>query len=159
MRKLIIITLALSLYSCDITKQASKTKTDTETNEQYERIEKREGGTATFKPESTIIYRDTTIYVQGTNGTELKVIYDKQGNASQMDCNGALIDIIERYNKQQQETIKEKDKEKTEKPNFDWLLYIVIGIAVVVMLALFLMFIYISRNTKTITSVLDQLKK
>lgn len=145
MKRLLIIPL-LFLMSCDITKQASKTKTDTETNEQYERIEKRDGGIATFKPEPTIIYRDTTIYVQGTNGTELKVIYDKTGNVSQMDCNGALIDVIERYNKQIQESVKEKDKQKTEEVNTDWIMYGFIALTLIMFFGMFLLYMLINKR-------------
>lgn len=134
MRNIIITIVFLVFCSCDIQKQASKTKTDTETNEQYERIEKSEGGKATFKPEPTIIYRDTTIYVQGTNGTELKVIYDKTGNVSQTDCEGALIDIIERYSKDKQESVTEKSKEKTEKFSDTWIMYIIIGLLIFLLL-------------------------
>lgn len=145
MKRLLIIPL-LFLMSCDITKQASKTKTDTETNEQYERIEKRDGGIATFKPESTIVYRDTTILVQGTNGTELKVIYDKTGNVSQMDCNGALIDVIERYNKQIQESVKEKDKQKTEEVNTDWIMYGFISLTLIMFFGMFLLYMLINKR-------------
>lgn len=145
MKRLLIIPF-LFLMSCDITKQASKTKTDTETNEQYERIEKRDGGIATFKPESTIIYRDTTIFVQGTNGTELKVIYDKTGNVSQMDCNGALIDVIERYNKQIQESVKEKDKQKTEEVNTDWIMYGFIALTLIMFFGMFLLYVLINKR-------------
>lgn len=143
MKRLLIIPL-LFLMSCDITKQASKTKTDTKTNEQYERIEKRDGGVATFKPESTIVYRDTTIYVQGTNGTELKVIYDKTGNVSQMDCNGALIDVIERYAKQQNEKVTKKDKEEDYKLDLAPLIWAlaVLGFVVLLMLILIAWILY-----------------
>lgn len=145
MKRLLII-LLLFLMSCDITKQASKTKTDTETNEQYERIEKRDGGIATFKPESTIVYRDTTIYVKGTNGTELKVIYDKTGKASEFDCKGALIDITERYNKQIQESVKEKDKQKTEEVNTDWIMYGFISLTLIMFFGMFLLYMIINKR-------------
>lgn len=146
MRNLLITILLLTIWSCDITKQASKTKTETDLNEQYERIEKRDGGVATFKPEPTIIYRDTTVYVQGTNGTQLRVIYDKQGKESQMDCYGALIDIREKYNKQLQESVKEKDKQKTEEVNTDWIMYGFIALTLIMFFGMFLLYMLINKR-------------
>lgn len=146
MRKLIIIFILACATSCDIQKEASKTKTDSEINEQYERIEKRDGGTATFNPTPNIIYRDTTIVVQGTNGTELKVIYDKQGNASQIDCNGALIDIVEKLTRERTESIKEKESSKTEEMNTDWILYAFIAFALIVCFGLFMLYLLIQKR-------------
>ena len=157
-RLLIMFMALLSLTSCDIQKQASKTKTDTDFKEQIETIEKRDGGVATYIPPANIIYRDTTIYVQGTNGTQLKVIYDKQGIIQQADCNAALIDVITKYNSQLLQTTKEKEKTKTEEFNSTWLLYLIGGIVVVFIVAMMLMYRTINKHADNVTNMFNELR-
>lgn len=146
MKKILVILLFIAFASCDIQKQASKTKTDTELNEQYERTEKREGGQATFNPQPNIVYRDTTIVVQGTNGTQLKVIYDKQGNASQIDCNGALIDVVTKLSTHLIEVKKEKESSKTEEMNTDWILYGFGAVVIIVLFGFFMLYLLIQKR-------------
>jgi len=52
---------------------------------------------------------------------------------------------------------KRTDKEKTEKFIDTWILYVMVGLSLIVMFSLFLMFIYISRNTKNITGIVNKL--
>lgn len=138
MRNIFYILAICTLVSCDIQKKVSKSETESNLNELFERIEKREGGQASFTPVVEKHYKDTVIVVKGTNGTELKVIYDKQGNASKIDCNGALIDVIERYAKQQNEKVTQKDKEEDYKLDLAPLIWALAGLGFVVLLILIL---------------------
>jgi hypothetical protein len=138
MRNIFYILAICTLVSCDIQKKVSKSETESNLNELFERIEKRDGGQASFNPVVEKHYKDTVIVVKGTNGTELKVIYDKQGNASQIDCNGALIDVIERYAKQQSEKVTQKYKEEDYKLDLTPLILALAGLGFVVLLMLIL---------------------
>jgi len=152
------ILIICSIASCDIQKQASKTKTDTDFKEQIETTEKRDGGIATYIPPANIIYRDTTIYVQGTNGTQLKVIYDKQGIIQQADCNAALIDVITKYNSQLLQTTKEKEKTKIEEFNSTWILYLIGGVVVVFIVAMLLMYRTMNKHASNVTNMFNELR-
>lgn len=153
MRNIFYILAICTLVSCDVQKKISKSETESNLNELFERIEKREGGQASFTPVVEKHYKDTVIVVKGTNGTELKVIYDKQGNASQIDCNGALIDVIERYTKQQNEKVTQKDKEEDYKLDLTPLIWALAGLGFVVLLMLILI-AWILYKIKKPTSVL-----
>jgi DNA-directed RNA polymerase subunit F len=153
MRNIFYILAICTLVSCDIQKKVSKSETESNLNELFERIEKREGGQASFTPVVEKHYKDTVIVVKGTNGTELKVIYDKQGNTSQIDCNGALIDVIERYAKQQNEKVTQKDKEEDYKLDLTPLIWALAGLGFVVLLMLILI-AWILYKIKKPTSIL-----
>lgn len=155
---LIMFATLLSLTSCDIQKQASKTKTDTDFKEHIETTEKRDGGIATYIPPANIVYRDTTIYVQGTNGTQLKVIYDKQGIIQQADCNAALIDVITKYNSQLLQTTKEKEKTKTEEFSSTWVLYLIGGVVLMFSIVIFLMYRTINKNSANVAELINAIK-
>lgn len=159
MKRIITLTilLTLTICSCDITKQASKNKTDTELAQNYEKIEKRDGGNAIFIPQTNTIYKDTIIYVQGTKGTDLKIIYDKQGNLQSADCNGALIDVITKISTDLNQQTKEKQSEKTEKFNTTWFLYLIIGIVVLGIVAMIIIMRSVNKNSTAITSLINAL--
>lgn len=132
MRKLIIITLALSLYSCDIQKQASKHKSDTDFTENIKTKTYRPGDTVDFKiPRYKIV--DSTITTISRNGTTLNTIYDKDGNID-LQCISSKFEEIREENRRFQQELLEKQKEKTENFSDTWIMYIVIGLLVFLLL-------------------------
>lgn len=122
------ILILLILCSCDIQKQSSKSKVDTDLKEQYESKVYRKGDTVTVVP--NIIYKDTIIYTVNRQGTTLRTVYDDQGRVSQVDCFASAIEEMTKINRELLQTVKEKDKEKTEEFSDRWLLYIVMGAVV-----------------------------
>lgn len=139
------------VVSCDITKQAAKNKTDTDYSQDYEKVEKRDGGNAIFIPQTNTVYKDTIIYVQGTNGTDLKIIYDKQGNLQAADCNGALIDVITKISTNLSEQTKEKESIKTESFDPTPLIWAMAVLGFVVLLVLGVLIWVVNRIKKPTT--------
>lgn len=131
MKKSLIIISILFLSSCDIVKKSAKTKSDTNFNEQIETKTFRKGDTVTYEVPN-VIFKDTTIYRKNVQGTVLKTVYDNTGRISSVDCFSSFIEEIKKENREFQQSIKDKESEKEEKANFDWLIYIVIGIVVLV---------------------------
>lgn len=151
-----VVILVILTISCDITKKASKTKTDTDFKENIETSRKRIGDTVTYK--NVLHVKDTTIYTVNRQGTTLKTVYDTEGKLVQADCFASAIEELTRINREMQQTIKDKDKEKEEKFNTDWILYIVAGIAVIFMFFFFLLFRSINANSKILALVAEKLK-
>lgn len=132
MRNYIIVLNILLLCSCDIQKQSSKSKVDTELKEQYENKVYRKGDTVTYRIPN-IIYKDTVIYTVNRQGTTLRTVYDDQGRVSQVDCFASAIEEMTKINRDLLQTIKEKDKEKTEEFSDRWIMYIVIGLVIILL--------------------------
>lgn len=155
MKKLLIIFLLLT--SCNVKKEASKTKIDRTVSEISERTIKRKGDTVTYVVPK-VTYKDTTIYTVNQQGTVLKTIYDDAGKISLIDCYSSLIDITERNSKNIEEFIKAKEKEKEEEVDDKIVLYIVLGWVLVVFITIFFIFKYISNQTKSINDIIDLIK-
>lgn len=151
MKHVIYILLALSLISCDITKQASKNKTDTDYKEQYEQREYRQGDMATFKPELNIKYKDTTILRTTVQGTILKTTYDKQGNVSNIDCISSAIELVTTLTKQLNQQSKEKESTKTESFDPTPFIWAMCGLGFVLLLVLAVLAWIVYKIKKTIT--------
>jgi len=137
--------LLLILTSCDIQKQATKSKSDTELKENIETITKRVGDTVRYEVPK-ITYRDTIIYTTNRQGTTLKTVYDNSGSISSIDCFASAIEEIKRENREFKESLKDKEKVKTEDFDSSFILYIVIGIVILGMFALFLAFLYLKNR-------------
>jgi len=137
--------LLLLLTSCDIQKQATKSKSDTELKENIETITKRIGDTVRYEVPK-ITYRDTIIYTTNRQGTTLKTVYDNSGSISSIDCFASAIEEIKRENREFKESLKDKEKVKTEDFDSSFILYIVIGIVILGMFGLFLAFLYLKNR-------------
>lgn len=124
--KLKIIILALLIFGC----KSIKSKTDLETS----KITR----TESFKKADTLkyivpkaIYKDTTIYVRNFEKPEsntLKIVYDKQGNQTQIDC---ISDAVKELN-ETIETLKDNSKTKETEvkiPIERIVIYVFIGLA------------------------------
>ncbi|AXG70431.1 hypothetical protein KORDIASMS9_02671 [Kordia sp. SMS9] len=147
----IIILLLLLFTSCDVKKKAIKNKTDTKLTEQIETIKKRKGDTVTYSiPKVT--YRDTTIYKKNyVTGTAQVLRFDKQGNVDLAQCISGSVEEITRQNRELIETIKAKDKEKTEEFDSSFILYGFLGIGfILIIVGLVIVFVlkrYINART------------
>lgn len=159
MKKIIGLTIFLTftIWSCEITKQASKNKTHTDYKEQWHQKETRQGDTATFKPVLNIKYIDTTIYRTTVQGTILKTTYDKQGNVSNIDCISSAIELLTTMNKEFNQQSKEKESEKAEKFNTTWFLYLIIGIVILGIVAVIIIMKSVNKNSSAITSLINAL--
>lgn len=130
--KLSYMIILLLACSCDIQKQSSKSKVDTDLKEQYENRVYRKGDTVTYRIPN-VIYKDTVIYTVNRQGTTLKTVYDDQGRVSQVDCFASAFEESTKINRELLQTLKEKDKEKTEQFSDRWLLYIVMGVVIILL--------------------------
>lgn len=122
MRKILIILLLL-FTGC----KTLKNKKDVETTKVTRSEVFKKADTLRYSVPKAV-YKDTTIYVrnfekQGSN--TLKIVYDKQGNQTQIDC---ISDAVKELN----ETIETlKDNTKTKETDFKSVnfLYIFLGLA------------------------------
>lgn len=136
----LIVILAVTC-SCDIQKEAVKSKSDTTEKTQTETITKRLGDTVVYIP--NVRYKDTTIYTTNRQGTTLKTVYAPNGNIASIDCFASAIDEIKRENREFQQSLKDKEKVKTEEFDSSFILYIVIGVVIIFLFGLFLLFLII----------------
>jgi len=143
----LILILAVTC-SCDIQKEAVKSKSDTTEKTQTETITKRLGDTVVYIP--NVRYKDTTIYTTNRQGTTLKTVYAPNGNIASIDCFASAIDEIKRENREFQQSLKDKEKVKTEDFDSSFILYIVIGVVIIFLFGLFLLFLIIKSKLKNI---------
>lgn len=154
-----IVILLLLLFiccSCDIQKEASKTKTDTAFQEQIESQTFRKGDTVHYEIPN-VIYKDTTIYRTNRQGTTIKTVYDQGGNIASIDCFASAIAEIRKENREFQQAIKDKESKKTEEFDSTVIFYIMGGIVLIGIFALFLMYLYVKKNTAVVTQFLKPL--
>lgn len=157
MRRLIVISLCCVLMSCDIQKESAKRKTDTSISEGWEQIQKRPSETVFYRPSVNYQPRDTTIVVVNSEGSKIRLQYDKHGTLREAECLPALIDLVTKMSLKLDQSEKEKAKEKQEKFNSDWILYIIIGIVIIVCFGFYLMYLSINKNSKAIDAILDKI--
>lgn len=130
MKKLICLISLILLCGCDITKSAAKHKSETAMTEESETKTFRQGDTVHYKV-PVVRYKDTTIYTYNRQGTTLKTVYDSAGQVSDIDCIASAIELYEKKRTELESSEKDKQKEKTEGFNTDWILYLVCGIVVI----------------------------
>ena len=124
----IIILLILSFFvSCDITKSAVKSKTDTLIKDEIEIKTFRKGDSVSFRPQN-IKYKDTTIYRVSKENTTLRTVYDANGNIRDIDCYASQIEELTRRNLVLEQSEKNKASEKTEKFDSSFIFYLAIGV-------------------------------
>ena len=140
MKKYILIFLLL--VSCDVTKEAVKTKTDRDLTEIIKTTSKRVGDTVSYTVPK-IVLKDTTIYTVNRVGTRIETRYNKDGNIDLINCMASSIDEMKEENRRMLEIIKDKDKSKEENFNSGALIGVVSIIGIVFLLCVFLMIKYI----------------
>lgn len=146
---LILSFIALTFTSCDITKQASKTKTDTNLKASEETKLFRKGDSVSYRPIiNNPIYKDTTIYRVTKNNTRLETVYDSNGNIRDINCYTDKIEELTKRNYELEQQKKEKKSEKTENFDSSFILYIIGGIVILGIFAMILMFVLINKNTR-----------
>jgi hypothetical protein len=156
MKKIIaILFLCIGIGSCDIQKNAVKSKSDSDFVENIESRSFRKGDTVHYEIPN-VIYKDTTIYRTNRQGTTIRTVYDQKGNMASIDCFASAIDEMRKENRKFQQSLIDKTKVKTENFDSTFILYIVGGVVLIVFFALFLMFLYIKKNTAVVTQLLNR---
>lgn len=135
----LVVVLCYLLFSCDITKQSNKSKTDTDFIDKTEKKVFRAGDTVKV-PSFNVTYKDTTIYTTNRQGTTIRTIYDVQGQIKGVECYASRIEEITKMNVQLQQQLKEKSKQKVEKSDTNIFLYIIIGLVVVLCFTVWLIY-------------------
>ena len=125
--KMIIGLLFLLIFSCDVTKSAVKSKTDTLIKDEVETKTFRKGDSVFFRPQN-IKYKDTTIYRVSKENTTLRTVYDANGNIRDIDCYASQIEELTRRNLVLEQSEKNKASEKTEKFDSSFIIYLAIGV-------------------------------
>ena len=120
--------ILLLLTSCATTKNKKQTETST-----IERtLTTRAGDTLTYVVPN-IKYKDTTIYhknFENPSSNTLKIIYDKQGNQTEIKCISDEINELKEYIN----TVKEDSKVKETNFNNVIIIYIFIGLAFLIII-------------------------
>lgn len=142
----IAILLLLLLSSCDVHKEAAKSKSDTDFKESVETKTFRKGDTVRYEIPN-IIYKDTTIYRTNRQGSTLKTVYDQRGNIASIDCFASAIEEIKKENREFKQSLKNKEATKTENFDSSFIFYSMAALALVIFLALFLLYWYVKKNT------------
>lgn len=155
---LLVISIIVLLSSCDIQKTASKTKTDFSYKDNFENYSFRPGDSVSFRP-GGVVYRDTTIYRITKNNTRLETVYDSNGNIRDINCYAAQIEELTRHNSALEQLVKQKESDKTENFNPDFILYIVAGVVAIVLFGLLLIFFYVKKQTATTNALLQNITK
>lgn len=160
--RILIIALLIALtglfFSCDIYKKQSKTKSDTDFTEQIETKTFRKGDTVHYQIPN-VIYKDTTIYQKNVQGSTLKIVYDKQGNASSIDCIASMYEESVKENRRLQQQLKEKYSEKKEEVNTTVFFYLFGAIGLVICFAILMFYLYIRKQTAVTNSIIERITK
>lgn len=143
--------ICIACFSCDIHKEAQKTKTDTSFNENIETKSFRKGDTVHYKI-PRVTYKDTTIYTVNRQGTTIKTVYDQNGGLASIDCFASTIEEFKKENRNLQQYIKDKASEKTENFNPTFILYIMGGIVVMFLILIF----FLNKKISTLTGLLPK---
>ena len=153
-----ILLLSIVLQSCDIKKEASKTKNDINYSEWVKTETFRKGDTVTFVVPN-VIYKDTVITTVSTQGTILKTYYDTNGNISKSDCISSEIALIQERLTKLTDQSKVKDSSKEEKID-NTFIYVIAGVIVLMFLIVIMaLFIYLKAQTNKFNILLSNLPK
>lgn len=145
--------------SCDVTKSASKNKTDTSFRDDLETKKFRKGDSVAYYPNRNIVLKDTTIYRVSKENTVLRTVYDSSGNISSVECTAAQIEELTRRNILLEQEIKDKNSTKEEKFDSSFILYIIAGVVVLGMFGMILMFVLINKNTSAVRNLVENIPK
>lgn len=175
MKKVIfLLIIAIGLTSCDTTKKAVKSKTNTLKKNDITEVStkvsetKRDGGEVftTIKPESQRekeldgSIRELTQTIK--DGGLTKTIYYKPDGSVDVDCTAddIWLRIEEKLNKKdlstEQTDTKEKEKDKQVEFKTEIILYGFLGIGFIVAIIAFFLFRYLNQNTKALNTILKK---
>ena len=153
-----ILLLSIVLQSCDIKKEASKTKNDINYSEWVKTETFRKGDTVTFVVPN-VIYKDTVITTISTQGTILKTYYDNNGNISKSDCISSEMALIQERLTKLTDQSKTKESSKEEKID-NTFVYVIAGVIVLMFLIVIMaLFIYLKAQTNKFNILLSNLPK
>ena len=153
---LLITLLALILLSsCDITKQATKTKTDKDLQETILTKTIRVGDTVRYEVPKVFL-KDTTIYTYNKQGSTLVTSYNNKGNISDIECLTSNIDLLIEENRRLTENKKNKDKEKEENFDSEIILYSFLGLGILFVVVGGIFVYLISKQIKPFTRLLTK---
>lgn len=150
--------IIILLQSCDIKKEASKTKNDIDFSEWVKTETFRKGDTVTFVVPK-ITYKDTVITTVSTQGTILKTYYDTNGNISKSDCISSEMALIQERLTNLTDKSKSKESSKEEKID-NTFIYVIAGATVLMFLIVIIaLFIYLKSQSNKFASLLSNLPK
>ena len=153
-----ILLISILLQSCDIKKEASKTKNDIDFSEWVKTETFRKGDTVTFVVPN-VIYKDTVITTISTQGTILKTYYDTNGNISKSDCISSEMALIQERLTNLTDQSKSKESSKEEKID-NTFIYVIAGIFVLIFLIVIIaLFIYLKSQSNKFNILLSNLPK
>ena len=153
-----ILLISIVLQSCDIKKEASKTKNDIDFSEWVKTETFRKGDTVTFVVPN-VIYKDTVITTVNTQGTILKTYYDTNGNISKSDCISSEIALIQERLTNLTDQSKTKESSKEEKID-NTFIYVIAGTFVLMFLIVIIaLFIYLKSQSNKFNLLLSNLPK
>lgn len=136
MKKILILLLVLSFYSCDSLKTAQKNKKDIQLTETIKTQTKRAGDTLRLQIPK-ITYKDTTIVKTNyINRTEARIAYDSKGDAT-VECISSEINELREEIRTLSDNSKEKESSKEESFQSEIIIYIMLGLAVILCGGLF----------------------
>ena len=153
---LCLLVFSLLFVSCDILKKSTKEKEDVSIKDNIETKTFRKGDSVSFRP-GNITYKDTTIYRVSKENTVLRTVYDNNGNIRDIDCYASRIEELTKRNFELEQFKKNKTKEKEEKFDSSFILYIVGGLVVLGIVALLLLFKANNQNSKAIQAILNKI--
>ena len=151
-----ILLISIVLQSCDIKKEASKTKNDIDFSEWVKSETFRKGDTVTFVVPN-VIYKDTVITTVNTQGTILKTYYDTNGNISKSDCISSEIALIQERLTNLTDQSKTKESSKEEKIDNTFIYVIAGSIVLMFLIVIIALFIYLKSQTNKFTTLLSNL--
>ena len=153
-----ILLISIVLQSCDIKKEASKTKNDIDFSEWVKTETFRKGDKVTFVVPN-VIYKDTVITTISTQGTILKTYYDTNGNISKSDCISSEIALIQERLTKLTDQSKTKESSKKESIN-NTFIYVIAGVIVLMFLIVIIaLFIYLKSQSNKFNLLLSNLPK
>lgn len=155
---LVLILVLILLSSCDVLKQSTKIKEDSDLSEQILTKTVRIGDTVRYEVPKVIL-RDTTIYTYNKQGSTLITRYDEQGAISQIECLTSNIDLLIQENRRLTESVKDKTKEKEENFDSSVIIYGFLGIGVLLLIGGGLFIYVISKQLKPFTAAIEKLNE
>lgn len=154
----LIVFLASGICSCDIKKEASKTKNDIDFSEWVKTETFRKGDTVTFVVPN-VIYKDTVITTVSTQGTILKTYYDNKGNISKSDCISSEMALIQERLTKLTDQSKTKESSKEEKIDNTFIYVIAGAIVLMFLIVIIALFIYLKSQSNKFNLLLSNLPK
>ncbi len=122
--------MILFVVSCDVTKKAVKSKTESDFTEQIITKTTRVGDTVSFEVPNVFL-KDTTIYTYNYQGTRIETRYNDQGQIDLINCMTSNIDQLIEENRRLTEVGKIKTNDKEKKFNSEIILYGFMGLVAI----------------------------